>query len=160
MLYSILHTESVDFPFKTGFKKRSDKVNNRQVTGSLSTVPNIFAGATVKSHIATVLMPYHSARSTAKIRVQAPDYLSARAQLEALYDQSQCIGRCLIAKYRAAEALLRLHSRQRDIQHISWDDLFSSSVPHQVFRFSNSYQPLRLDGAFKRELKLSGFARG
>lgn len=68
-------------------------------------------------------------------------------------------GRWLIAKHRAAEPLQRLHQRQRDIQHISWDDLFRSSVPHQVFRYSNGYQPLRLDGAFKRVLRLSGLTK-
>lgn len=69
-------------------------------------------------------------------------------------------GRWLIAKDRAAEPLQRLHSRQRDIQSIGWDELFKQSIPHQVFRFSNGYQPLRLDGAFKRVLRLSGLARG
>ena len=56
--------------------------------------------------------------------------------------------------------LQRLNSRQRDIEHINWDELFKQSIPHQVFRFTNGYQPLRLDGAFKRVLKQSGLTKG
>ena len=45
----------------------------------------------MKSYIATVLMPYHSGKFTTHISVQAHDYLSVRAQLEAVYGQANVI---------------------------------------------------------------------
>jgi integrase len=62
-------------------------------------------------------------------------------------------GRWLIAKHRAAEPLQRLHQRQKDISAIAWDDLFTHSLPQQVFRFSNGYQPPSLNGTFRRLMR-------
>jgi len=67
-------------------------------------------------------------------------------------------GRWLIAKHRAVEPLQRLHQRQRDINTIAWDDLFSHSLPQRVFRFSNGYQPPSLNGTFRRLMRDSGLA--
>lgn len=68
-------------------------------------------------------------------------------------------GRWLIAKHLAAEPLQRLHQRQKDIQKINWDDLFRSSTPHKVFRFSNGYQPPSLNGTFRRLMRDSGLEK-
>jgi integrase len=69
-------------------------------------------------------------------------------------------GRWLIAKHRAVEPLQRLHQRQKDINRIGWDDLFASSVPQPIFRFSNGYQPPSLNGSFERLLRDAGLLQG
>jgi integrase len=68
-------------------------------------------------------------------------------------------GRWLIAKHRAVEPLQRLHQRQRDINTIAWDDLFSRSIPQRVFRFTTGYQPPSLNGTFRRLMRDSGLAK-
>jgi integrase len=68
-------------------------------------------------------------------------------------------GRWLIAKHRAAEPLQQLHQRQRDINTIAWDDLFTQGIPHRVFRFSTGYQPPSLNGTFRRLMRDSGLAK-
>ncbi len=62
-------------------------------------------------------------------------------------------GRWLIAKHRAVDVLKRLHNRQNDIKHISFDELLRTRVPHKLFRFSNGYQPPSLNGTFRRLMR-------
>jgi integrase len=69
-------------------------------------------------------------------------------------------GRWLIAKHKAIEPLQRLHHRQKDINKINWSDLFASSVPHPIFRFSTGYQPPSLNGSFERLLRDAGLLKG
>ena len=69
-------------------------------------------------------------------------------------------GRWLIAKHKAVEPLQRLHYRQNDIKAISWLDLFASSVPYPIFRFSTGYQPPSLNGSFERLLRDAGLLKG
>jgi len=68
-------------------------------------------------------------------------------------------GRWLIAKHKAVEPLQRLHQRQKDINKIGWTDLLGQSVRHQVFRFSNGYQPPSLNGSFERLLRDAGLLK-
>lgn len=80
----------------SGLGLRSDRESGEHpVTGRLPGLWLSFnttcSGATVKSYIATVLMPYHSGRYPTKITVQAADYLSARSQLEAVYGQANVL---------------------------------------------------------------------
>ena len=62
-------------------------------------------------------------------------------------------GRWLIAKHRAVEVLKRLHARQTDIKHISFDNLFAQRVPHLLFRFADGYQPPSMNGTFRRLMR-------
>ncbi len=68
-------------------------------------------------------------------------------------------GRWLIAKHRAVDVLRRLHARQTDIKHISFDDLFAERVPHLLFRFSNGYQPPSMNGTFRRLMRDTGLLK-
>ena len=61
-------------------------------------------------------------------------------------------GRWLIARQAAIEVLERCHQRQQDIQHLSFEELFTQRVRHRVFRFSTGYQPRTFIGAFRRLL--------
>ena len=58
----------------------------------------------------------------------------------------------LIARHPAIEVLERLHASQRDIQHLSFDDLLTPRCRHRVFRFGSGYQPKSFIGAFRRFL--------
>jgi integrase len=62
-------------------------------------------------------------------------------------------GRWLIAKHRAVDVLKRLHARQTDIASIPFEDLFATRVPHKLFRISNGYQPVSLNGTFRRLMR-------
>ena len=68
--------------------------------------------------------------------------------------------RWLIAKHKAVEPLQRLHQRQKDIQHLGWSELISSSITNKVFRFSDGYQPPSLNGTFRRLMRESGLEKG
>lgn len=68
-------------------------------------------------------------------------------------------GRWLIAKHRAVDVLKRLHARQTDLKHISFDDLFAERVPHHLFRFSNGYQPPSMNGTFRRLMRDTGLLK-
>ena len=68
-------------------------------------------------------------------------------------------GRWLIAKHRAVEALKRLHSRQKDIKHIDFEELLKTRVPFKLFRFSDGYQPPSLNGTFRRLMRDCGLEK-
>lgn len=62
-------------------------------------------------------------------------------------------GRWLIAKHRAVDVLKRLHARQTDIASVAFEDLFATRVPHKLFRISTGYQPVSLNGTFRRLMR-------
>jgi integrase len=68
-------------------------------------------------------------------------------------------GRWLIAKHRAVDVLKRLHARQTDLKHISFEDMFSERVPHLMFRFANGYQPPSMNGTFRRLMRDTGLLK-
>jgi integrase len=68
-------------------------------------------------------------------------------------------GRWLIAKHRAVDVLRRLHARQTDLKHISFDDLFAQRVPHLLFRFADGYQPPSMNGTFRRLMRDTGLLK-
>lgn len=68
-------------------------------------------------------------------------------------------GRWLIAKHRTVEVLKRLHSRQRDISDIDFEELFKTRVPHLLFRYSDGHQPHSLVGTFRRLMRDSGLLK-
>lgn len=68
-------------------------------------------------------------------------------------------GRWLIAKHAAVDVLRRLHARQKDIQHLSFDELLSQRVTHKLFRFSNGYTPHSFVGTFRRLMRDSGLEK-
>jgi integrase len=65
-------------------------------------------------------------------------------------------GRWLIAKHRAVEVLKRLHARQTDVNSLAFESMFASRVPHKLFRLSDGYQPVSLNGTFRRLLRDAG----
>jgi integrase len=67
-------------------------------------------------------------------------------------------GRWLIAKHAAVDVLRRLHQRQQDIQHLSFDELLTQRVTHKLFRFSTGYEPHSFVGTFRRLMRDSGLA--
>jgi len=67
-------------------------------------------------------------------------------------------GRWLIAKHAAVAVLQRLHARQTDIQHLSFDELLQQRVTHKLFRFTSGYQPHSFVGTFRRLMRDSGLA--
>jgi len=68
-------------------------------------------------------------------------------------------GRWLIAKHRAVDVLRRLHARQTDLKHISFEDMFAERVPHLLFRFTNGYQPPSMNGTFRRLMRDTGLLK-
>ena len=68
-------------------------------------------------------------------------------------------GRWLIAKHRAVDVLKRLHARQTDLKHISFDELFAERVPHLLFRFADGYQPPSMNGTFRRLMRDTGLLK-
>jgi integrase len=68
-------------------------------------------------------------------------------------------GRWLIAKHRAVDVLMRLHARQTDLKHISFENLFAERVPHLLFRFADGYQPPSMNGTFKRLMRDTGLLK-
>ena len=67
-------------------------------------------------------------------------------------------GRWLIAKHKAVDVLRRLHARQKDICHLSFETTLESRVPQLLFRFSEGHQPHSLVGTFRRLMRDSGLA--
>ena len=65
-------------------------------------------------------------------------------------------GRWLIAKHAVVEVLKRLHTRQKDIAEIPFEEVLTKSVPHLLFRFSNGHQPHSLVGTFRKLMRDSG----
>lgn len=68
-------------------------------------------------------------------------------------------GRWLIAKHRAVEVLKRLHSRQRDICGLDFEDVLTTRVPHLLFRYSDGHQPHDMRGTFRRLMRDSGLLK-
>jgi integrase len=67
-------------------------------------------------------------------------------------------GRWLIAKHAAVAVLQRLHARQTDIQHLSFEQLLQQRVTHKLFRFTTGYHPHSFVGTFRRLMRDSGLA--
>ena len=65
-------------------------------------------------------------------------------------------GRWLIARHEAVAVLKRLHLRQADIQHWEFEDLFQQRLGQKLFRIHNGYQPVSLNGTFRRLLRDAG----
>ena len=65
-------------------------------------------------------------------------------------------GRWLIARHEAVAVLKRLHQRQADIQHLAFEDLFRQRLSQKLFRIHNGYQPVSLNGTFRRLLRDAG----
>ena len=68
-------------------------------------------------------------------------------------------GRWLIAKHRAVDVLKRLHARQTDLKHISFENLFAERVPNLLFRFADGYQPPSMNGTFRRLMRDTGLLK-
>ncbi len=68
-------------------------------------------------------------------------------------------GRWLIAKHRAVDVLKRLHERQTDVKSIVFEDIFATRVPHKLFRLSDGYQPVSLNGTFRRLMRDTGLLK-
>ena len=68
-------------------------------------------------------------------------------------------GRWLIAKHRAVDVLKRLHERQTDVKSIGFEDMFATRVPHKLFRLSDGYQPVSLNGTFRRLMRDTGLLK-
>jgi integrase len=68
-------------------------------------------------------------------------------------------GRWLIAKHAAVAVLKRLHARQRDMQHLSFEQTFTERLPQLLFRFSDGYQPHSLVGTFRRLMRDTGLLK-
>ena len=68
-------------------------------------------------------------------------------------------GRWLIAKHAAVNVLQRLHQRQIDIAHLSFEELLSQRVTHKLFRFSSGHQPQSFVGTFRRLMRDSGLGK-
>ena len=65
----------------------------------------------------------------------------------------------LVAKHRAVDVLKRLHARQTDLKHISFEDLFAERVPQLLFRFADGYQPPSMNGTFRRLMRDTGLLK-
>ena len=68
-------------------------------------------------------------------------------------------GRWLIAKHAAVNVLQRLHQRQTDIAHLSFEELLSQRVTHKLFRFGSGHQPQSFVGTFRRLMRDSGLGK-
>jgi len=68
-------------------------------------------------------------------------------------------GRWLIAKHQAADVLRRLLARQLDICALSLETTLETRVPQLLFRFSTGYQPVSLNGSFRRLMRDSGLLK-
>ena len=68
-------------------------------------------------------------------------------------------GRWLIAKHAAVDVLKRLHSRQKSLSHINFEDLLKSKNKNSVFAYSNGTQPHDLRGTFRLLMKDSGLLK-
>lgn len=58
-------------------------------------------------------------------------------------------GRWLIAKHAAVDVLKRLHSRQKSLTNINFEDLLKAKNKNNVFAYSNGLQPHDLRGTFR-----------
>lgn len=67
-------------------------------------------------------------------------------------------GRWLIAKHRAVDVMNRLRDRQKDVKHLSLDEVLASPVQSKLFVFGNGYQPTSLNGTFRRLMRDSEMA--
>jgi integrase len=76
-----------------------------------------------------------------------------------IYVSGKTGGRFLIAKHRTVEVLKRLHSRQKDMAEISFDEVLKTRIPHLLFRFSDGHQPHSLVGTFRRLMRDSGLLK-
>ena len=65
-------------------------------------------------------------------------------------------GRWLIARHEAVAVLKRLHQRQADIEYVEFEDLFQQRLCQKSFRVHNGYQPVSLNGTFRRLLRDAG----
>ena len=65
-------------------------------------------------------------------------------------------GRWLIARHQEVAVLKRLHLRQADTQHLEFEDLFQQRLSQKLFRIHNGYQPVSLNGTFRRLLRDDG----
>jgi integrase len=68
-------------------------------------------------------------------------------------------GRWLIAKHQAVDVLRRLLARQLDICALSLEETLETRVPQLLFRFSTGYQPVSLNGSFRRLMRDSGLLK-
>jgi integrase len=68
-------------------------------------------------------------------------------------------GRWLIAKHRAVDVLRRLHARQTDVNSVAFEDMLTTRVPHLLFRISTGYQPVSLNGTFRRLMRDTGLLK-
>jgi integrase len=68
-------------------------------------------------------------------------------------------GRWLIAKHRAVDVLRRLHARQTDVKSVAFEDMLTTRVPHLLFRISTGYQPVSLNGTFRRLMRDTGLLK-
>ena len=59
-------------------------------------------------------------------------------------------GRGLIARHEAVAVLKRLHQRQTDIRHLQFEVLFQQRLLQKLARISTGYQPVSLNGTFRR----------
>ena len=62
----------------------------------------------------------------------------------------------MIARHEAVAVLKRLHRLQSDIQHMEFEDLFQQRLSQKLFRIHNGYQPVSLNGTFRRLLRDAG----
>lgn len=68
-------------------------------------------------------------------------------------------GRWLIAKHRAVDVLKRLHARQTDVKHLAFEDMLTTRITHKLFRISDGYQPVSLNGTFRRLMRDTGMLK-
>jgi integrase len=68
-------------------------------------------------------------------------------------------GRWLIAKHRAVDVLQRLHARQTDVKTITFEEMLTTRVTHKLFRISTGYQPVSLNGTFRRLMRDTGLLK-
>lgn len=68
-------------------------------------------------------------------------------------------GRWLIAKHAAVDVLKRLHSRQKAVSNLSFEDLLKSKNKNNVFAYSNGIQPHELRGTFRALMRDSGLLK-
>jgi integrase len=68
-------------------------------------------------------------------------------------------GRWLIAKHRAVDVLQRLHARQTDVKSIAFEDMLTTRVTHKLFRISDGYQPVSMNGTFRRLMRDTGMLK-
>jgi len=65
-------------------------------------------------------------------------------------------GRWLIAHHKAVAVLKRQQQRQAGILHWKFEDLFQQRFSQKLFRIHNGYQPVSLNGTFRRLLTNAG----